>query len=534
MKIHSIRFILVSAGLLACAVNPLPAALRTWDGGGANNNWSNRTNWVSDIAPVAGDDLEFPTGAARPANNNDFPAGTTFNSLIFSGGTYALGGNALALSSGILATNGSNHAIANALTLNSSQSFVMNFGNSSFNFMGEIRTGGHLLTFQVTSPALTYANGPVVGSGGLIKTGTGSVYLGVSNAFSGDVIVQAGFLNVTDSGALGTAAGSTTVSNGASLLLLNDITVSEPLFLGGTLRAVGSPNKVWSGPITLVANNPAMTVDINAGLTINAAISGPSGFSKNSTGTLTLNSNNNFTGQITLNDGLLVVNGNQSANPVQFNKGTLGGLGSVGAITTASNGAKGLRPGNSVGIFTTGSVALDPLTSLQVELNGPGAGTGYDQLRVNGTVILTNSTLSATLSFAPTVGTTFILVDNDGNDPVIGNFSGLAEGAVINLAGQRFQLSYVGGSGNDITLTRISLPPTGIVTLTALGGGHKFLQATGGIPGYTYAVEGAGNLLPAVTWSNLAGVLPNGSGIISFTDTNAGLFPARYYRIRSP
>ena len=42
------------------------AATATWTGGGADNNWTNALNWGG-TAPVAGDDLVFPVGAARRA-----------------------------------------------------------------------------------------------------------------------------------------------------------------------------------------------------------------------------------------------------------------------------------------------------------------------------------------------------------------------------------------------------------------------------------------------------------------------------------
>ena len=56
------------------------AATATWTGGGADNNWTNALNWAG-TAPVAGDDLVFPVGAARLSNTNDFAAATSFNSI---------------------------------------------------------------------------------------------------------------------------------------------------------------------------------------------------------------------------------------------------------------------------------------------------------------------------------------------------------------------------------------------------------------------------------------------------------------------
>ena len=39
---------------------------------------------------MAGDDLLFPSGAARLSNSNNFPSGTVFHSVTFSGGGYSL------------------------------------------------------------------------------------------------------------------------------------------------------------------------------------------------------------------------------------------------------------------------------------------------------------------------------------------------------------------------------------------------------------------------------------------------------------
>src|SRR4051794_33033270 len=65
------------------------AAVRVWDGGSAvDANWTTAANWVGDTAPSPGDDLLFPAGAARPANTNDFAAGTAFNSIAFTASGY--------------------------------------------------------------------------------------------------------------------------------------------------------------------------------------------------------------------------------------------------------------------------------------------------------------------------------------------------------------------------------------------------------------------------------------------------------------
>ncbi|MEA2163511.1 MAG: hypothetical protein QOK37_1638 [Thermoanaerobaculia bacterium] len=50
----------------------------------------------------------------------------------------------------------------------------------------------------------------------------------------------------------------------------------------------------------------------------------------------------------------------------------------------------------------------------------------------------------------------FKIIDNDGTDPVAGTFAGLPEGAEFASGnGQFFRISYVGGDGNDVTLTAL-------------------------------------------------------------------------------
>lgn len=115
-----------------------------------------------------------------------------------------------------------------------------------------------------------------------------------------------------------------------------------------------------------------------------------------------------------------------------------------------------LRPGASAGTLSTGNIQYASGSTYVVELNGATAGSGYDQVNTTGTVSLGGSTLSVSLGFTPSVGQSFTIIKNDGADAVIGTFNGLAEGATFSLSGMLFQISYVGGEGNDVVLTRIS------------------------------------------------------------------------------
>jgi len=68
--------------------------------------------------------------------------------------------------------------------------------------------------------------------------------------------------------------------------------------------------------------------------------------------------------------------------------------------------------------------------------------------------------LTLTLNFAPAPGQQLLLVNNTAASAISGTFTGLAEGATrtATYGGNTFtfRISYVGGTGNDITLTRVA------------------------------------------------------------------------------
>ena len=102
---------------------------------------------------------------------------------------------------------------------------------------------------------------------------------------------------------------------------------------------------------------------------------------------------------------------------------------------------------------TTSAAAMASGTTFYAEINGPNVGSQYDQVNVTGTVSLGGATLNPTLGFAPTTGQQFTIINNDGADAVTGTFAGLPEGTVFSIGTKTFQISYAGGTGNDVVLT---------------------------------------------------------------------------------
>ena len=70
-------------------------------------------------------------------------------------------------------------------------------------------------------------------------------------------------------------------------------------------------------------------------------------------------------------------------------------------------------------------------------------------------------------------GETFLIIDNDGSDPIQGTFNGLAEGTIFLADNHLFQISYQGGTGNDLVLTAVPEPTTwAMMGLGAAGVGY--------------------------------------------------------------
>ncbi|HSE22390.1 MAG TPA: Calx-beta domain-containing protein [Pyrinomonadaceae bacterium] len=230
----------------------------------------------------------------------------------------------------------------------------------------------------------------------------------------------------------------------------------------------------FNGPLNL--NSNLLTVAGAGNTRFVAAVSGAGGITKNGSGTLTLSANNSYSGSTNVVAGTLVVSGSQPNSSVALSGGTLSGNGRVGAIN-ATGGV--IEPGTSAatGILNTGNVVLDPSTSLVIDLNSTTAGSGYRQLNVNGSLNLGGSVLDASANFQSPIGTTFTIVNNDGNDVVVGTFAGLAEGANLTLGGLAFTISYQGGTGNDVVLTRVSSPapppPTISIDDVSIGEGNS-------------------------------------------------------------
>jgi fibronectin-binding autotransporter adhesin len=261
-------------------------------------------------------------------------------------------------------------------------------------------------------------------------------------------------------------APTATLTNAASGYLIMSTIPGGSLTGGGTLansgsiRLSGNGGLLISGAGTTLVNAATGLFDLQGtgGVSYSAtkgAIINRGLFRKrNDSGTATVDCNySNDGGTIEIQSGNLDLPGT-----IALNKGTLEGPGILYAPVINADGT--VRRGSSPGKLTVfGDYTQSGTGNDIVQLNGPNAGSDYDQVAVVGKVTL-GGTLSPSMGYLTNPNDTFVIIDNDGNaDPVIGTFAGLPEGATVPITNGTAVISYKGGDGNDVTL-KIVTPPT--------------------------------------------------------------------------
>ena len=255
-------------------------------------------------------------------------------------------------------------------------------------------------------------------------------------------------------------------------------------------------------------------------------------FAKTGTGTLRLGYSGNgastYTGQTRVLGGLLLVDQYQQVSDVIVKPGaTLAGNGAAGDVS--------LEGGNLCAChLATGQVTSTSAGGhWQALLQGPAPQPGgYDQARVTGLLSLLGSTLTATLDFLPTTAAQFVIIQNDGTDPVLGTFTGLGEGAALTLNGKPFTISYHGGDGNDVALTYTGVgSDPRILTLSydrALDRIHLEALAPPGIQ-CQWQVSSSMS-----TWSTFATGTPDAAGHLKLDSTLGLHADSLFFRLRKP
>ncbi|TAE92525.1 MAG: hypothetical protein EAZ81_02730, partial [Verrucomicrobia bacterium] len=268
----------------------------------------------------------------------------------------------------------------------------------------------------------------------LTKTGSGTLTLSGNNTYTGATTIAGGTLSASNivvaSGAsnLGNATSAVTLGAASTQGVLsytgNSATFTRGFTIGGAgggrldVTTAGQTLQVNSGAVT---GSGLFTVGGAGNTTINANLTHTGGLTKTGSGQLSLNSNlNNYSGATNVNEGTLVVNGNISTSNVTVASGaTIGGSGTVGALTVQAGGF--VNPGNSPGILNTGNYSQ--AGTLVAEIAGLSAGTQHDQINVTGTVSLSGSLNAQFSAGSYQLNDMIFLILNDSTDAVTGTFN---------------------------------------------------------------------------------------------------------------
>ncbi len=438
----------------------------------------------------------------------------------YGGGTTISAGTLQAGAANTLSAN-SSISVAGGATLDLN-GFDQSIGSLSGS--GNATLGGATLTTGGDNTSTAFS-GLISGSGGIIKTGSGTFTLSGANSYNGGTTISAGTLLLSGSGTLGATSNTTTVSGGT-------------LNFGGTTQTQAALNQsggtVQTGTIhvanyqltggTLASDATvaaATTFDIQAG-TANGVLAGGGALNKTTAGTVTLAGTNGYSGGTTISAGTLLLSGagtlGATSNTTAMGGGTLdlggtvqtqaalnqsGGTVQTGTIHVANYQLTGgtlasdativatktfdMQAGTANGVLT-GPGALTKTTAGTVVLSGANSYIGNTSISAGILRAGAANTLSANSAVSISGGAT---LDLNGFNQAVGSLAGdgtvsLAS-ATLTTGGNNATTQFAGTiSGNG----GVTKDGTGVVTLS---GANSYVGTTT-VNGGTLSIAADNNL----------------------------------------
>jgi fibronectin-binding autotransporter adhesin len=294
---------------------------------------------------------------------------------------------------GELDVNGGNLVISNTA---GGRCLIGNAGTAT------ISVSGGSLSF--TGNAMVEIGGDITypqnGASGTLTISGGSVVLGPATP-----ALMVGVAGTNKSGVTATSVTGTVNLNGGTLtswagIVPGSTTGSSYLnFNGGTLKA-GTNNRAFLQGLTSATVQPGGAIIDDGGYNVvigEALVDGGGGLAKLGAGTLVLTNSSTYSGQTTVSNGTLLVDGSVSGSGVSVVQGTLGGVGTI-AAPVAIGSAGVLTPGsNGLGTLTIngdlqlgGSLLVGVNKSLS-QSNGMIVVSGLETNSGSGVVTITNS-----------------------------------------------------------------------------------------------------------------------------------------------
>ena len=299
----------------------------------------------------------------------------------------------------------------------------------------------------------------ISGPGSLTQAGAASTTLGGATTYTGATTVLGGTLSVR-SGDISasselrlTKAGARFDISQAGAQTVKDLSgvAGTAVVLGGNRLTVGTSNSTtFAGGITGVGG----------------------GVDKVGTGTLTLSGASATAGGTwQVRQGALQLDGAASVQAAL----------AVAAGATLSGGGRIDGELSNAGtvvpdaLRVSAGYAQDPSGTLHISPDRPVGLVVAGPVRLAGV-------LRIAAGVAPGDVQRITLIDNSGSAPVAGTFDGLPEGATLAAAGTTYQISYLGGDGNDVVLTigeRAAGSVFGALNGATVGRGRSLLPLIG-------------------------------------------------------
>ncbi len=354
--------------------------------------------------------------------------------------------------------------------------------------------------------ASTTYSGALSGKGSLTKTGLGTLTLSGQSTHTGGTTLAAGQLNINNLPALGTGtftiAGVSTIDNTSGTTVT--LYTNNAQAWNANFAFVGSNNlNLGNGAVTL-GGNRIVTVSANE-LTVGGAIEGDYSLTKAGSGTLTLSSDNTYTGGTILGAGRLNIKNAKALGTGRF---TVAGPSTIGntsgsPITLSNNNAQSwnadftfaggsdLDLGN--GVVTLGGNRLVAVSANTLTVGGVIGGdysltkAGTGTLALGGANAYTGNT---------TIGAGTLKLGSEAS--LASSMIGVAAGATFDVAavsggynltaGQT--LNGAGAVSGDITINGIHAPGYSPGIQTIEGDYNMFgelqIELAGTVPGADY------------------------------------------------
>ncbi|HYO11317.1 MAG TPA: autotransporter-associated beta strand repeat-containing protein [Tepidisphaeraceae bacterium] len=404
--------------------------------------------------------------------------------LLLSGNNTYTGGTKL---------NGGAIAINSATSLGDAGG-ALTFGGGTLKLLGDVTSSRSYLvsgtqdaSINTNGSNLTYAGviAPVSGgSGGLVKSGAGTLILQTANTYVGTTTLAGGTLSISANDQLGdVATGAGLIFNGGTLAPTTTLALDNA---GANIR-----------PVTLSAGGGTIDVPDTTTTTVRGFVDGVGALTKTSNGTLTLSGGNAYSGGTVLQAGRVIANNNTA-------------LGSGGV--TMSDGTTLHLQGVGSGSISVGN-PITTVAGATATITANNAASGYF-----GT-ITGAATDTISISGAGGAQVSFSL---GANTQQFGNFLGTVR--VESGASLRFSsTSSVNNGGGGTSFNVIGDLQTrnaGTINLGELTGTGSLIGSTGGTGIATFSVGAKG------TSSTFDGVISDSNASIgrvaALTKTGAG------------